>query len=148
MIASNDNFGDLSDGYFSTVERFTEWHVVPVPENGGIKLHVSVAPHFAEIGARSVLPELRALKIHHKVCRNLQQYLLLNAGPQGGKFITIYTNGLAQTQDVVNAIDTELRWMGVTCGPVPTTRDSNHTQQETRVGLSGLIFMRPYNGGD
>lgn len=148
MLASNDNFGDLSDGYFSLTDRFTEWLVVPVLPNGGIKLHISVQPHFAEIVARSVLPKLRDLKIHHKVSRNLHQYLELNAGPQRGKFITIYTNGLAQTQDVINALDTELRWMGIVCGPVPTTRNSNHTQQETRVGLSGLIFMRPFNGGD
>ena len=148
MLASNDNFGDLADGYFPLTDRFTEWLVVPVPPNGGIKLHVSVQPHFAEIVARSVLPKLRALKIHHKVCRNLQQYLELNKGQQSGKFITIYTNGQAQAQQVVNAIDQELVWMGVVRGPVPTTRDSNHAQPETSIGRSGLIFMRPFNGGD
>ena len=151
MIARNSCFAHYTDGYFSENDWFTSWLGASPPENGGIKLHVSAAPHFAEIVARSVLPKLRDLKIHHKVCKNLQLYLelnKLNEGKQGGKFITIYTGGQAQMQLVVNAIDRELVWMGVVRGPVPTTRDSNHGLEETSVGRSGLIFSRLYNKGD
>ena len=147
MLASNQCFGSIDDGYFSQVEMYVDWLPVRAPA-GGIKLHVSVHESYAEVAARSVLPKLREMRVAHKVVRNLEQYRRQLAGKQGGKFITIYTTGQERAQQVVAALEEELSWLGIMPGPVPTTRDSHHQSAEARIGQTGLIFMRHFSKSD
>jgi hypothetical protein len=153
MIESNSSFGPHEFNYFpigSGSEWFTKWIVVD-PPSSGFKFHVSPHPSDAEIVARSVLPKLRELRVFHKVVRNLQKYLEQWQGDQKGKFITIYTNGPAQGQLVLDAIDPELcdlrEFGGLKGGYPPTTRESGHQETEIRIGSSGLIFTRWFDEG-
>ena len=146
IIERNAAFGPIELGYFpGGSEWFAEWLGVRAPKNG-FKMHVTAAPRFAEIVARSVLPKLRDLRAAHKVVRDLSRYIEFCQGDQAGKFITIYTRGAAEAQIVLDAIDPELydlrEFGGVLRGAVPTTRESKHREDEISVGRSGMIFTR------
>ncbi|HJQ59331.1 MAG TPA: hypothetical protein VJ890_20665 [Vineibacter sp.] len=110
------------------------------PHGGGFKLHVTVATDHADPLARAILPLLR--DTHHKVVLPGDYYGRLNNGNERGKFITIYAGPAAPSQQVVNVIDPvllQLRAQGILPGPVPTTRQSNHREDEIRIGQSGMI---------
>jgi hypothetical protein len=154
MIESNDSFGPVTLGYYAVGSGsywYAKWFRRDPPPRG-FKLHVSPRAQDAEIVARSVLPRLRQLGVPHKVVRSLTVYLEQFDTDQRGKFITIYTNGSAEAQQVLDAIDpelTELRQVGgLSPGVVPTTRESQHSEGEIAVGNSGLIFTRWYEEGD
>ncbi|MCW5747622.1 MAG: hypothetical protein KIT36_15655 [Alphaproteobacteria bacterium] len=109
---------------------------------GGFKLHVTVATEHADPLARVILPTLRLLHTHHKVVLPGEFYARLNGGDQRGKFITIYAGPAMPAQRVVDTIDPvllRLRAEGLRPGPVPTTRQSHHTEGELRIGRSGMI---------
>lgn len=153
MPESNANFGPSEYGYYpigSGSNWFTKWMHVEAPQRGW-KFHVSADFISAEHVARCVLPKLRELRVFHKVVRDLQKYIEFCRSAQAGKFITIYTSGVAQGQEVLDRIDPyllDLRRNGlIRRGAVPTTGESNHTEYETPIGRSGLIFGRPYDEG-
>lgn len=146
IIESNAAFGPIEFGYFpGGSEWFAQWLGARAPKSG-FKMHVTAAPKFAEIVARSVLPKLRDLKAAHKVVRDLDRYIRFCQGDQAGKFITIYTSGAADGQLVLEAIDPELydlrKYGGVLRGAIPTTRESDHGEPEIPIGRSGFIFTR------
>ena len=100
MPESNANFGPNEYGYFpigSGSNWFTKWMHVRAPKNGW-KFHVSADFPSAELVARCVLPKIRELRFFHKVVRDLQKYIEFCQTPQAGKFITIYTAGVAEGQ--------------------------------------------------
>ena len=153
MIESNASFGPHEFGYYpiwAGSNWFTKWMAVE-PPSSGFKFHVSPQPKDAEIVARSVLPKLREVRVFHKVVRDLQKYIEQWQSDQKGKFITIYTNGPAQGQIVLEAIDPELcdlrEFGGIQGGYPPTTRESDHEESEIRIGRSGLIFTRWFDEG-
>ena len=153
MPENNANFGPSEYGYYpigSGSDWFTKWMEV-CPPRSGWKFHVSADFQTAVTIARSVLPALREIAVFHKVVRDLQRYIEFCQTPQAGKFITIYTCGTAQGQQVLDAIDPSLcrlRRNGfVRRGAVPTTGESNHTEYELPIGRSGLIFVRWYEEG-
>ena len=107
---------------------------------GGFKLHVTVDTDDADRLARVILPELRRMRVHHKVVLTGGFYHQMNNGDQRRKFITAGAAALAQR--VVDAIDPallRLRSQGVRPGPAPTTRQSGHTETEIRIGESGMV---------
>ena len=109
---------------------------------GGFKLHVTVDTDDADRLARVILPELRLLRVHHKVVLAGGFYRQMNNGDQRGKFITVYAGAAASAQRVVDAIDPallRLRSQGVRPGPAPTTRQSGHAETEIRIGESGMV---------
>ena len=118
---------------------FDESLTIPLAYPSGFKLHVSVDPTDADALARLVLPTLRLLHVHHKVVRSLSLYEQMNRGPQRGKFITIYPGPAEPAQRVVDMLDPTLVGSGFRHGPAPTTRQSDHTTYEIRVGNSGMI---------
>lgn len=153
MIESNACFGPTEFDYYAVgagSDIFTKWLVVDAPSRG-FKFHVAPQPQDAEIVARSVLPKLRGVRVFHKVVRNLNKYLEQWQTEQKGKFITIYTNGSAQGQQVIDAIDPELYSLRkLNCiqrGYPPTTRESDHKERELRIGRSGLVFTRWFEEG-
>src|SRR5687768_2824885 len=148
MIESNSCFGPPDFNYYpvgSGSDWFAKWIVVDPPPSG-FKLHVAPQPADAEIVARSVLPKLHELRVFHKVVRDLPRQQPQWQGQQKGKFITIYTSGAAQGDQVLNAIDPELLELrqvgGINRGYPQTTRESGHKEHELPVGRSGLIFTR------
>ena len=155
MIESNASFGPIEFNYYSIgagSDWFAKWMPgYPAPRQG-YKIHISARAEDAEIVARSVLPRLRQLRVAHKVVRNLDRYRQQLAGPQRGKFITIYTKDAPHAQQVLNAINPELQQLrqfgGIQPGPSPTTRESHHQNTEIPVGGSGLIWTRWYEEGD
>ncbi len=153
MIESNASYGPSEFDYYplgAGSEWFTKWMVVESPARG-FKFHVAPQPQDAEIVARSVLPKLREVRVFHKVVRNLNKYLEQWQTEQKGKFITIYTSGAAQGQQVIDAIDPELYSLrklgGIQRGYPPSTRESDHKERELRIGRSGLIFTRWFEEG-
>lgn len=155
MIESNASFGPIEFNYYpigAGSDWFTKWMPgYPAPRQG-YKIHISARAEDAEIVARSVLPRLRQLRVAHKVVRNLDRYRQQLAGPQRGKFITLYTKDAPHAQQVLNAINPELQQLrqfgGIQPGPSPTTRESHHQNIEIPVGGSGLIWTRWYEEGD
>lgn len=116
--------------------------ILKCAQQGGFKLHVSVATDNADSLARVILPTLRLLHVHHKVVLPGMFYRNMNNGDQRGKFITVYAGMAAAAQRVVDVIDPVLCRLiaeGIRPGPVPTTRQSNHREAEIRVGRSGMI---------
>lgn len=150
MIESNNSFGPFEFGYIAAGPGsywFAKWFHREPPARG-FKIHVSPQPQDAEIVARSVLPKLRQLRIPHKVVKTLNIYREQLNSDQRGKFITIYSSGAAEAQQVVNAISPELRSLGLSYGVIPTTRESRHRECEIGIGDTGLIFTRWYEEGD
>lgn len=153
MIESNACFGPTDFDYYAHgfgSDIFTKWLVVDPPERG-FKFHVAPQPQDAEIVARSVLPKLREIRVFHKVVRDLNRYLAQWQTEQKGKFITIYTSGAAQGQQVIDAIDPNLYSLrklgGIQRGYPPSTRESDHKERELPIGRSGLIFTRWFEEG-
>jgi hypothetical protein len=155
MIESNASFGPIEFNYYpigAGSDWFAKWMPgYPAPRQG-YKIHISARAGDAEIVARSVLPRLRQLRVAHKVVRNLDRYRQQLAGPQRGKFITIYTKDAPHAQQVLNAINPELQQLrqfgGIQPGPTPTTRESHHQTPEISIGGSGLVWTRWYEEGD
>lgn len=155
MIESNASFGPIEFNYYpigAGSDWFTKWMPgYPAPRQG-YKIHISARAEDAEIVARSVLPRLRRLRVAHKVVRNLDRYRQQLAGPQRGKFITLYTKDAPHAQQVLNAINPELQQLrqfgGIQPGPTPTTRESHHQTPEISIGGSGLVWTRWYQEGD
>jgi hypothetical protein len=116
--------------------------VLKTPHQSGWKLHVTVSTEHHEQLARVALPTLRLLHTHHKVVLP-HFYAGFNAGPQAGKFITVYAGPEPAALRIVDTLDpvlSRLRHGGVRPGPVPMNRQSNHTQPEEAAGASGVIY--------
>jgi len=112
---------------------------IPLAQQSGFKLHISVHPGDADALARLALPTLRLLHVHHKVVRSQMDYDRMERGSQRGKLITVYPGPARLAQRVVDTLDITLVTRRFRKGPVPTTRQSGHATQEIRVGQSGMI---------
>jgi hypothetical protein len=147
ILESNGSFGPPELGYLilgAGADWYAKWYPGEPPQRG-YKIHVSAQIADAEEVARSVLWQLRHLRVHHKVVRDLGRYERLLDGEQRGKFITIYLPDVARRDDVVAAIDPELGWLGLRPGPHPTAPMSGQRVPEEPLGQSGLLFGRAYD---
>ena len=145
VLERNSCFGPPELGYTSD-RVFMEWQTRTLSRgSGGWKMHVSARPEQAEIVARIALPILRRLQVPHKVVATLADYQRFNRGAQAGKFITIYTRGRAEADNVLKQLDAELstyRQFGGLCpGPLPTSREAGHQEAEIPIGGSGFISV-------
>ena len=139
-------YASSDDGYFPVgqgSEWFTKWMVVPAPESGW-KIHVSCFPDDAARVAASVLPELRELRISHKVVRDRARYEAFCETRQAGKFITIYARTHIEAQAAVDRIDPGLLALDIQRRPV-VMAFADSTQPEVVVGQSRLLSTRPFD---
>jgi len=147
VIERNSSFGPTELGYFpigAGSEWYTKWYPSDPPRRG-FKIHVTARAEDAEIVARSVLPKLRARRIPHKVVRDLQRYRQLLAGPQQGKFVTVYLPG-PPAAELVQALESELVWLISRPGPRPTAIGPGGVRvPEEQVGSTGNLFGRAYD---
>jgi hypothetical protein len=149
-IETDEAYATLADNYFPS-GVFQEWIRVDAPAGGGCKIHASVIEQSVDtlMVANFVLPQLRRLRVRHKIVRCFDEYESLNRGDQRGKFITIYTRNPAERDQVRNAIDPELqryrRVLGVRPGPRVIDRMTG--QPETPLGISGFLTWRMYGPG-
>ena len=115
--------------------------IVRHPWDRGYKVHVSVGAGDADRVARSVLPQLQAMQLDHKVVYPLSRYIQMNAGDQQGKFITVYPGPVLEGfTGLIGALDPLLRNMNAVPGPHPMDRQSGHILPERRIGRSGLLY--------
>jgi hypothetical protein len=148
-IRTDEIYATIDDGYGPS-GVFQEWVGVDAP-GGGCKIHVSVAEKSVDalMVATFVLPELRRLRVRHKIVRTFDGYASLNRGDQRGKFITIYTSGPVDRDRVKVAIDPELlryrQVLGVRPGPRVIDRITG--APETPLGVSGFLTWRMFGPG-
>src|SRR5215470_17725449 len=132
VLERNTCFGPEELGYRRD-RIFMEWNTRTV-QGGGWKIHVSARPEQAEIVARIALPILRNLQVPHKVVATLEEYERFNRTRQAGKFISIYTRGVEEADQVHQALEEELgmyrEYGGLLPGPLPTSRDADHQETE------------------
>jgi hypothetical protein len=87
----------------------------------GWKLHVSATPEKAEKIARLLLPELRRMKIGHKIATDLGEYISRPAtNSQFGKFITIYPQTADEARRVAALTEKLMKRAGLKAGDFPT----------------------------
>ena len=103
-IRTDEIYATFDDNYMPS-GVFQEWYRVDAPP-GGCKIHVSAAEKSVDalMVATFVLPELRRLRVRHKIVRNFDEYRSLNRGDQRGKFITIYARSLVDRDRVKTAL--------------------------------------------
>ena len=148
-IRTDEIYATLDDDYVPS-GVFQEWYRVDAPA-GGCKIHVSVAEKSVDalMVATFVLPELRRLRIRHKITRNFDEYRSLNRGDQRGKFITIYARSLVERDRVTTAVDPELQRYRQALGvrPGPQVIDRMTRLPETPLGTSGFLTWRMFGPG-
>jgi hypothetical protein len=148
-IRTDEIYATFDDGYVPS-GVFQEWYGVDAPP-GGCKIHVSVAEKSADtlMVANFVLPELRRLRVRHKIVRTFDEYESLNRGDQRGKFITIYTRNPADRDRVKVAIDPELLRYRQVLGvrPGPQVMDRTTGLPERPLGVSGFLTWRMFGPG-
>jgi hypothetical protein len=150
-IPTDEIYASIDDGYGPS-GVFQEWVGVEAPP-GGCKIHLTVAEKSVDalMVANFVLPELRRLRVRHKIIRTFDGYESLNRGDQKGKFITIYARNLVGRDEVKNALDPELlryrQVMGVRPGPQVTDRTTRHSTPEMPLGVSGFLTWRMFGPG-
>jgi len=124
---------------------YGKWFVVSPPTRG-YKIHVTTAYAHAETVAQTALSVLRTMRIPHKVVRDGERLREQLATRQAGKFITIYTTGPQQRDQVVRELDPKMGRIGLPLGPVPTTPDAaGRLLPEERLGGSSYLFGRAYD---
>lgn len=96
--------------------------------------------------AQFALPILLLRGAEHKVAYDLKRYRSLEKEQQQGKFITAYFPTSGEAARAVKEIDNALSALRLQRCIVPTTRESGHTEVETRVGKCGIIFARICEG--
>lgn len=139
-------YGQPPGAYYVVERRIFAFSEIPLEYQGGYKIHVSVSPETADRAARTLLPTLRLLHVHHKVVKSVADYQRMCQGHQAGKFITIYPGPAGRAQRVLDTLDPVLIGLrsrptahSVHPGPLPRTRQSNHLTTEIRVGNSGMV---------
>lgn len=148
-IRTDEIYATFDDNYMPS-GVFQEWYRVDAPP-GGCKIHVSAAEKSVDalMVATFVLPELRRLRVRHKIVRNFDEYRSLNRGDQRGKFITIYARSLVDRDRVKTAIDPELLRYRQVLGvhPGPQVMDRISRTPETPLGVSGFLTWRMFGPG-
>jgi hypothetical protein len=148
MLETYECFAHFDDQYMLVgpgSHWYGKWFVVNPPGHG-YKIHVTTAYGNAEAVAQTALSVLRTMRIPHKVVRNGERLREQLATPQAGKFITIYTTGPQQRDQVVRELDPKMGRIGFPLGPMPTTPDgAGRRTAEERLGGSGYLYGRLYD---
>jgi hypothetical protein len=148
-IRTDEVYATIDDTYMAS-GVFQEWYQVDAPA-GGCKIHVSVAEKSVDalMVTAFVLPELRRLRVRHKIVRTFEDYRNLNRGDQRGKFVTIYSRSLIDRDRVTAAVDPELlryrQALGVCPGPQVIDRITG--MPERPLGVSGFLTWRMFGPG-
>lgn len=105
------------------------------------KYHISADPESASGVAEAVLPELRAMRLHHKVVATLTKLLRMQEGKQAGKFITVYAPIQIDQADFVARLSGALaRSPGLRPSPtIPKSRQYAH--QFIELPLDDALFI-------
>ncbi len=110
------------------------------PWSSGYKVHVSVDPLHASRLAQTVLPQLQAMRVDHKIYASVSRYHQAINGLQRGKFITIYPGPVLEGfTNLVNRLDPVLANSKAKRGPCPLDRSKSHSVEEQAIGASGLL---------
>jgi hypothetical protein len=148
MLETYECFAHFEDQYILIGPGsywYGKWFVVNPPARG-YKIHVTTTYGNAENVAQTALSVLRTMRIPHKVVRNGERLREQLATQQAGKFITIYTTGPQQRDQVVRELDPKMGRIGLPLGPVPTTPDAaGRRTAEERLGGSGYLYGRLYD---
>lgn len=146
-----DVFVAAPSSEYTVVGHFRVWsgfrhNEVPVQS---YKLHVSATAESATDVAQIILPELRRLKIPHKIAATLGDYRSMNAGTQAGKFITVYPRSAGEGRRLRLLMGRKLRIHGF-----GGRNRFIAVEGEASLGMSGGVYTRyganvriPYNKG-
>ena len=114
---------------------FMDWVPRAIPAEGW-KIHVTADAVSAGKVADLLLPQLRDMKIAHKVVTTPERLASMANGRQAGKFITIYPMDVAQLKMLTDFLNRELSGKGFS-GPA--------IKGDRPIGPSGQVFVR-YGG--
>jgi hypothetical protein len=109
------------------------------------KYHVSSDPACAAGVAAVALPILRSLRLYHKVVATADGYARMQAGPQVGKFITVYARPTMEHRELVVPLGRALAAVpGLRPSPtLPRSRRHNHVFAEQPLD-DGLFIYGGY----
>lgn len=147
MLETYECFAHFEDGYLLVgpgSDWYGKWYLVRPPIRG-YKIHVSTTYEHAEAVAQTALSVLRSMRIPHKVVRDGERLRRHLATAQAGKFITIYTTGTQQRDQVIHELDPKMARIGPPLGPVPTVPISGRRVAEQASGVSRYLYGRNYD---